>query len=107
MARGFWQVMARPCARTHWSIEHSLHWVPDMSSDEDRARDRKDKGPENLCILRKLPLSILRKARPKRPVSRKRKRAGWSGGFAEPIIGQMRSPREGHPRPLATRRPDR
>jgi len=76
--------------RAHWSIENSLHWVLDMSFDEDRARNRKDNGPENLSILRKLTLNILRKARPKLPVSRKRKRAGWSDDFAKSIIGQMR-----------------
>lgn len=77
-------------ARAHWSIENSLHWVLDMEFDEDRARNRKDNGPENLSILRKLTLNMLRKARPKLPVSRKRKRAGWSDNFAGTIIGQMR-----------------
>lgn len=76
--------------RAHWAIENSLHWVLDMTFDEDRARNRKDNGPENLSILRKLTLNLLRKARPKLPVSRKRKRAGWSDNFARTIIGQMR-----------------
>ena len=56
---------------------------------EDRARNHKDNGPENLCILRKLTLNLLREARPNLPVSRKRKRAGWSDNFARTIIGQM------------------
>jgi predicted transposase YbfD/YdcC len=45
--------------RAHWSIENSLHWVLDMAFDEDRARNRKDNGPENLTILRKLALNGL------------------------------------------------
>jgi hypothetical protein len=64
--------------------------VLDVTFDEDRARNRKDKGPENLTILRKLTLNLLQKARPKLPVSRKRKRAGWSDDFAKSILGQMR-----------------
>ena len=76
--------------RAHWAIENSLHWVLDMTFDEDRARNRRDNGPENLTILRKLTLNMLRKARPKLPISRKRKRAGWSDDFARTIIGQMR-----------------
>lgn len=76
--------------RAHWSIENSLHWVLDMEFNEDRARNRKDNGPENLSILRKLTLNLLRKARPNLPISRKRKRAGWSDDFAKSIIGQMR-----------------
>ena len=76
--------------RAHWAIENSLHWALDMTFDEDRARNRKDNGPENLTILRKLTLTLLRKTRPNLPISRKRKRAGWSDDFARTIIGQMR-----------------
>ena len=61
-----------------------------MTFDEDRARNRKDNGPENLTILRKLARNLLRKTRPNFPISRKRKRAGWSDDFARTIIGQMR-----------------
>lgn len=77
-------------ARAHWSIENSLHWVLDMSFDEDRARNRKDNGPENLAILRKLALNMLKRARPGISIRRKRKRSGWSNDFARSILGQMR-----------------
>jgi predicted transposase YbfD/YdcC len=76
--------------RSHWAIENSLHWVLDVTFDEDRARNRADNGPENLAILRRLTLNLLRTARPKLPISRKRKRSGWSDAFARSIIGQMR-----------------
>ena len=67
--------------------------VLDMAFDEDRARNRKDNGAENLSLLRKLALNLLRKARPELPVSRqtqRRKDAGWSDDFARTILGQMR-----------------
>jgi predicted transposase YbfD/YdcC len=76
--------------RAHWGIENRLHWVLDMAFDEDRARNRKDNGPENLAILRKLTLNLMRKARPGVGVTRKRKRSGWSDPYARTIIGQMR-----------------
>lgn len=76
--------------RAHWSIENSLHWVLDMAFDEDRARTRKDNGPENLAILRKLALNVLQSARKELSIRRKRKRAGWSDDFARTILGQMR-----------------
>ena len=76
--------------RSHWAIENSLHWVLDVTFDEDAARNRTDNGPENLAILRRLTLNLLRTARPKLPISRKRKRAGWSDDFARTVIGQMR-----------------
>ena len=76
--------------RGHWAIENSLHWVLDVTFDEDRARNRRDNGPDNLAILRRLTINLLRKARPSLPVSRKRKRSAWSDEFARSIIGQMR-----------------
>jgi predicted transposase YbfD/YdcC len=77
-------------ARAHWTIENGLHWVLDVTFDEDRARNRKDHGPENLATLRKLALNVLRRARPDISIRRKRKRAGWSNAFAQSILGQMR-----------------
>lgn len=77
-------------ARSHWSIENGLHWVLDMTFDEDRARSRKDHAPENLATLRKLALNVLRAARPELSIRRKRKRAGWSNDFARSVLGQMR-----------------
>lgn len=77
-------------ARSHWSIENGLHWVLDMTFDEDRARSRKDHAPENLATLRKLALNILRTARPNISIRRKRKRSGWSDDFARTVLGQMR-----------------
>lgn len=76
--------------RAHWAIENSLHWVLDVTFDEDRARNRRDNGPENLAILRRLTLNLVNKARPKMSAARKRKRSGWSDAFARTIIGQMR-----------------
>jgi predicted transposase YbfD/YdcC len=76
--------------RAHWRIENSLHWVLDTAFDEDRARNRKDHGPENLAILRKLALNVLQSSRRDISVRRKRKRSGWSDEFARSIIGQMR-----------------
>jgi predicted transposase YbfD/YdcC len=76
--------------RAHWRIENSLHWVLDTTFDEDRARNRKDHGPENLAILRKLALNVLQCARKDISIRRKRKRSGWSDEFARSILGQMR-----------------
>jgi predicted transposase YbfD/YdcC len=77
-------------ARAHWSIENGLHWVLDVTFDEDRDRSRKDSAPENLSILRKLAINLLKRARPNISIRRKRKRSGWSNDFARSILGQMR-----------------
>jgi len=78
--------------RAHWRIENSLHWVLDVGFDEDRARNRRDNGPENLTTLRKLALNVLRSARPEISIRRKRKRSGWSDKFARSVLRQMRKP---------------
>jgi predicted transposase YbfD/YdcC len=76
--------------RTHWSIENQLHWVLDVVFDEDRARNRKDHGPENIALLRKLALNLLRANPDKASLRRKVKRAGWDDAFLLSILGQMR-----------------
>jgi predicted transposase YbfD/YdcC len=77
-------------ARAHWGIENGVHWVLDVGFDEDRARNRKDHGAENLAIIRKLALNVLKRARPEISIRRKRKRSGWSDTFARSVLGQMR-----------------
>jgi predicted transposase YbfD/YdcC len=46
--------------RAHWGIENSLHYVLDVAFGEDGSRIRKDKGPENMAILRKMALTVAR-----------------------------------------------
>ncbi|MDR3160243.1 MAG: ISAs1 family transposase, partial [Spirochaetaceae bacterium] len=48
--------------RGHWSIENQLHWRLDVVFREDAARVTRDHAPENLNILRKMALSLLRAA---------------------------------------------
>jgi predicted transposase YbfD/YdcC len=76
--------------RQHWTIENQLHWVLDVVFDEDRARNRKDHGPENISILRKLALNLLRSHPDKASIRRKVKRAGWDDAFLLSIIAHMR-----------------
>ncbi len=45
--------------RSHWGIENRLHWSLDVNFAEDQSRVRKDHGPANLGMLRRLTLSIL------------------------------------------------
>ena len=45
-------------ARAHWGIDNGLHWVLDVTMNEDQARNRKDNGPENISLLRRLALSF-------------------------------------------------
>lgn len=77
-------------ARAHWTIENQLHWVLDVDFGEDAARARKDHAPQNLAILRKLALNILRQHPDKGSIKGKIKRAGWNNAFLLSILAHMR-----------------
>jgi predicted transposase YbfD/YdcC len=46
--------------RGHWSIENCLHWCLDVVFNEDLCRIRKGHAPENVAILRRFVLSLLK-----------------------------------------------
>lgn len=69
--------------RGHWSIENQLHYSLDVTFNEDECRIRQRTAAENFSSLRKMALSLLKKApgfrERKRPYSMKMKGviAGW------------------------------
>ena len=46
--------------RGHWAIENKLHYVRDVTYDEDRCRIRTKSGPQVMAALRNLAIGILR-----------------------------------------------
>lgn len=46
--------------RGHWCIENRLHWVRDVTFDEDRSQVRKGSGPQVMATLRNLAISLFR-----------------------------------------------
>jgi predicted transposase YbfD/YdcC len=69
-------------ARQHWGIENGLHWVLDVAFNEDRMRQRDRQGIENLGLLNRLAVSLLRQDKSiKAGVKCKRKTAGWSDDY--------------------------
>lgn len=47
--------------RNHWSIENTQHWTLDVAFNEDQSRVRKDHGDQNLAVMRRLALGLLRR----------------------------------------------
>ena len=47
-------------SRGHWTIENRLHWVRDVTFDEDRSRVRKGAGAQVMASIRNLAISLLR-----------------------------------------------
>ena len=52
--------LAAKAMRAHWSIENNLHWVLDTVFDEDYCRVRKDNSAQNLNVIRKLVMNLLK-----------------------------------------------
>ena len=47
-------------SRGHWCIENRLHWVRDVTFDEDRSQVRTGSGPRVMASLRNLAISLFR-----------------------------------------------
>jgi predicted transposase YbfD/YdcC len=76
--------------RSHWAIENQLHWLLDVVFDEDGNRSRKDNAPENLAILRRLAINIIRSHPASISIRQKIKTAGWDDSFLLGVLSHMR-----------------
>ena len=76
--------------RSHWAIENSLHWVLDVSMDEDQARNRKGNSAACLAVVRRLALNIARMHPDKRSIRRKFTRAQRDDDFLLDMIRRIR-----------------
>jgi predicted transposase YbfD/YdcC len=73
--------------RQHWGIENRLHYVLDVSMDEDACRIRKDHGAENMAVLRHISLNLLQQEKTSpRGIKAKRKQAGWDNDFLAQVL---------------------
>ncbi len=48
--------------RGHWGIENRVHWVRDVTFDEDRSQVRAGSAPQVMAALRNLTISVIRLA---------------------------------------------
>src|SRR4051812_24686279 len=73
--------------RGHWGVENSLHWVLDVTLQEDRSRIEKENAPEDFGLLRRLALCLLKKeSSTKRSIKGKRLRASWDEGYLQRVL---------------------
>ena len=72
--------------RGHWSIENSLHWVLDVTFNEDASRVRRGYGAENLGLLRRLSVNLLKRETSKMSLRMKRYRASMNDNFMVKIL---------------------
>ena len=72
--------------RGHWGIENSLHWVLDVTFDEDRSRTRKRRMADNLSRLRRFAISLLKRHPSENSIKGKSRLAGWSNEFLMEVL---------------------
>lgn len=67
--------------RAHWGIENQCHWVLDVVFHEDACRTRTRFADDNLALLRKIALNLLRQHPSKGSLKGKRYRAALNDDF--------------------------
>jgi predicted transposase YbfD/YdcC len=73
--------------RSHWGIENNVHWQLDVSYGEDRSKVRKDNGPENLSVLKRCTMNLLKAdTKTKAGIKNKRAKAGWSREYMMELL---------------------
>jgi predicted transposase YbfD/YdcC len=75
--------------RAHWSVENNLHWQLDVTFNEDDARTRKNFAPQNIGVIRRMALDILRTHPANKSIARKMKLAAWSKPFFFDLFAHM------------------
>lgn len=73
--------------RQHWGIENQMHWSLDVSFGEDKSRVRVGNAAENLSILRRIVLNLVRQEQTcKLGVKNKRLCAGWDDDYRAKLL---------------------
>jgi predicted transposase YbfD/YdcC len=72
--------------RGHWGIENNLHWQLDVTFREDDNRVQRRHGAENLALVRRLALSLVKRHPDQRSVACKRLAAALDTTFLEEIL---------------------
>jgi predicted transposase YbfD/YdcC len=72
--------------RDHWGIENSLHWVLDVTFDEDQSRARERRLADNFAWLRRMAIGLLKQHPSKHSIKGKRQIAGWSNDFLTEVL---------------------
>lgn len=80
---------ALAAVRGHWAVENQLHWHLDVTLGQDAHRLRHHRAAENLALVRKMALNLLRADTSRGSLKVKRKRLGWSDRHLEHLLTQI------------------
>jgi predicted transposase YbfD/YdcC len=74
--------------RSHWRIENNLHWQLDVTFGEDASRIHSRHGGENIALLRRLALGLLKRHPSQASIPTKRYEASLDAAFLEEVLKQ-------------------
>lgn len=80
---------ALEAVRGHWAVENQLHWHLDVTLGQDAHRLRDLRAAENLALVRKMALNLLRADDAKGSLKIKRKRLGWNDHYLEALLARI------------------
>ena len=69
-----------------WGIENGLHWCLDIAFREDDSRTRAGHAGANLGMIRRVALSLLKRADTKNSVRTRRMKAGWDNDYLLKVL---------------------
>ncbi len=72
--------------RAHWGIENNLHWQMDVTFGEDANRVRERNSAENLALIRRMALGLLKQHPAQMSIATKQYKAAMSVEFLETIF---------------------
>ena len=72
--------------RSHWGVENRLHWVLDVTFKEDSSRIRTGHGAENMGLLRRLCINLLKQEPSKHSLAMKRFSAALYNDYALKVM---------------------
>jgi len=73
--------------RKHWSVENDLHWSLDVAFREDESRVRERNAQQNMAMMRRLALSLLKQdTKTKASIAGRRKKAGWNHDYLMALL---------------------
>jgi len=73
--------------RRHWQVENNLHWVLDVTFNEDHCRIRDRNAAQNFSLLRKIAINLVRRHQTsKASLKGRRKMAAWDNQYMEQVL---------------------
>lgn len=80
--------------RAHWGVGNRLYWVLDVVFHNDPVRLRTGLGPQNMAMVKYMPINLVRNPKDKHSLKVRRKKANLNDEYLESLITQAENQSE-------------